>query len=469
MTVPTGPVYYPFAVVPPTSSSNVIPNDLIIETVYPGIILDGAEIGSVYFVMREVSGCTWFVVNADFNETTLQWTQEDPTNPNLPSYAMEICGSGTWNYYSAVPTLVPGTTVAWVLMNQITANGLSIIEPLPITNSSNAMQQILATWNAGSAVQLTARYVDVTDLSSASSSLLDNLAVNSVSKWAVDKTGTLTVGIIPSARISGLTPFPGFNNVTLTGTTTMTGPVNMTSTLDVTGAVTAHSSLTADSTFYATGLTTLHGAVVADSTVTVTGLTDLNGGLNVTGGETQTGGPVTIGGILTTNSNFVANGLAQLSNATVSGNLTEVGGGPVFPLTSPDASVTVATVGHGYTVEVTSPYLPTVRAQIRVPLSTTVPFSQSLSLPTLPGPGSRAYNLYAFAGWPCNTGGTMTLSGSGATWESTTVYSNFSGMDTIDLIGTAVGGQTPSVTWSVPNTNGSATSNIALSITAYPV
>jgi hypothetical protein len=50
----------------------------------------------------------------------------------------------------------------------------------------------------------------------------------------VQKDGTLITGIIPFARITGYTP-PSFNNVTLTGTTTMTGPVIMDSTLQVYG------------------------------------------------------------------------------------------------------------------------------------------------------------------------------------------------------------------------------------------
>jgi hypothetical protein len=297
MPVPTGPIYYPFAVVPSSSNQNVFPFDIVINEIFPGLIFDPTEAGSVYSVIREVNGCFWFVLNADWDATTLQWTQEDPTNPNLPAYAMELCATGTWQWYQANPTLIPGTPVAWAQLFVIDGKGYVNSTPLTVTASGLGQNQLTATWNAGSATQVEARRVVITDLSSGANSLLDNLVVNGTSKWAVDKTGLLVAGTVPASSVVNL-----FVNPTFTGTSTFTGPVVMDSTLDVFGATTLHSSLTADTTLDVIGHTDL-------STVDVAG------------------------------------------TAVFHGIIERFGGAPVVGLSSPDSSITVVQTGQNYTVE----------------------------------------------------------------------------------------------------------------------
>lgn len=235
MPVPTDPIYYPFAVVPSSSNQNVFPYDIVINEIFPGLIFDPTEAGSVYSVIREVNGCLWFVLNADWDATTLQWTQEDPTNPNLPAFAMELCAAGTWQWYQANPTLIPGTPVVWNRLFVIDGKGYVNSTPLTVTASGLGQNQLTATWNAGSATQVEARRVAITDLSSGANSLLDNLVVNGSSKWAVDKTGLLVAGTVPASSVVNL-----FVNPTFTGTSTFNGPAVFNSTADFFGTAVFH-------------------------------------------------------------------------------------------------------------------------------------------------------------------------------------------------------------------------------------
>ncbi len=373
MPINTGPVYYPFAVVPPTSSSNVFPNDLVIETVFPGVVFDAQEAGATYAVIREVNGCLWFVLNADFNESTLLWTQEDPTNPNTNAYAMEICKSGTWQWLSGAPTLIPGTAVNWLPFYTIDDVGSVISTPQTVTASGDPSQQVIVTWNLGGAAQAVARQVNVTDSSSSGTSLLDNLEVDGVPKWSVDKTGTLVVGFVPASSVINL-----FVNPTFTGTSTFTGPVVMDSTLLVHGATTMDSSLTVNSTLDVTNNATVNS-------------------LNVTTVSTFTG-------VATFDSNAVFNGLVENGS-----------GGPVVPISSPDGSVTVATVANGYTLEVPSTVIGSAR----------VGYTQNILGPTpsegflVPGTAGQVWEVVMSSvvemGSPL-TAGTLTVTGTGGTF-----------------------------------------------------
>lgn len=311
---PTSPVYYPFAAVPSTSNSNVFPYDIVINEVFPGLIFDPTEAGSVYSVIREVNGCLWFVVNADWDATSLQWTQEDPTNPNVPAYAMEICAAGTWNWYSGAPTSIPGNPITWRQIVLINADGSIVSTPQVVTASGDASQQLNITWNLGSAAQAIARAISVTDDSSSSTSALDYMEVNGLGKWLIDKTGTLQEGIIPYARITGAPSPPSFNNPTFTGTSTFTGPVDMGDGLTVTGA--------------ATDVTVLN--VSAGATI--------SGGLTVPNGEAVTGG-------LTADS-LTVSGTTDLHNVVItSGDTITVNGTtPVVTLQSTDGSIAISLV-----------------------------------------------------------------------------------------------------------------------------
>lgn len=342
---PLTPIYYPFAAVPSSSNSNVFPFDIIINENFPGVIFDPTEAGGVYSVIREVSGCLWYVLNADFDQNTLSWTQEDPTNPNLPAYAMEMCSTtASWAWLYGAPTLVPGNPITWVNVFTIDDNGSVISVPRPVLASGDPAQQINPTWNAGSASHLVGRQLSVIDSSSSVTSVLDNLAVNGTAVWTVNKFGLLVTGQVPTSAIPGL-----YANPTFTGTSTFTGPVIMNSTLHVIGA------------------TTLSGGIVGGLSV-ASGLSVTSGGLGVTGGETVSGGSAITGGLtadtlhttstatvdgaLTANSTLFVSGLSQMSNATVTGTITQNGTTPVVPLTSSDSSIITTQVGtNSYDLE----------------------------------------------------------------------------------------------------------------------
>jgi hypothetical protein len=322
--------------------------------------------------------------------------------------------------------------------------------PLEITGASDPMNQLQVTWDPGPAIAPVAREVDITDIDSSPNSLLDNLVVNSVQVWAVNKEGVLVAGDIPVARITGLTPFPGFNDVTLTGTTTVDGPA------DFNGPVVMNDGLTVTA-----GATTLEGTL--DSTAGST----LAGGTTVTGGEAVTGG-------LTTDTLGVTGTTTFHGDVSIDpGHTITIGGTtPVVTLESLNSSIAITQVSTTeYNIEtvVAAAVYPVQRVFIRVPVGTATPFSQTLTMSTLLGPVTQHYQLYASAGWPLAAGGIMTMTGSGGTWETPTSFNNPSGVDIIDLGGTATGGETPSVVWTANNANGTNTSDIIFQIIAYPV
>jgi hypothetical protein len=357
------PVYYPFSVVPATSSSNVYPYDILIQTVYPGLIFDAQEAGGTYAVIREVNGCLWFALNADFDETTLEWTQEDPTNPNTPAYAMEICAAGTWNWYSAVPTLVPGIPVVWRQVFLIDANGAVISTPQTVTFSGDPSQQVNVTWDLGGAAVAVARQIDITNTSSSVNSLLDNMIVNGTQVWAVNEEGVLVAGDIPYARITGAPSPPSFNNPTFTGTATFTGPIIAEDGETITAGGLAVTGGTTTDTLDVTGTSTFVGPVVMDSTLNVAGAADFTDGITVSGMPaifnntmTSTAGSTLDGGTTVTGGEAVTGGLTTdtldvTGTATFHGVVENGAGGPVVGLTSPDGSISVVTVGQSYTIE----------------------------------------------------------------------------------------------------------------------
>jgi hypothetical protein len=450
--VNTNPVYYPFSVVPSTSNSNVFPYDIVINEAYPGLIFDPTEAGGVYSVIREVNGCLWFVLNADYDETSLQWTQEDPTNPNLPAYAMELCATtASWQWKYGAPTLVPGTPITWVNVFTIDDNGSVVSVPHISLASGDPAQQINPTWNAGSASVMVGRNLAVTDMSSSSNSLLDNLAVNGTSVWSVNKFGLLVTGEVPASSVVDL-----FVNPTFTGTSTFTGPVIMedgmtvtagtsifdgllvsndgidintgglgvtggatTDTLDVLNNATVHGPLDVDGAFTAhgsldvDGALTAHGPLTADTTLFVAGSSTLNGGLTVTGGESITGSSVIDN--LDVTVGLTVGGTSNLHNVVLSSGdtITINGTTPVVSLQSTDSSITIIqTSPVEYDLEVN-----TGSSSLSYPIGgTKVAYGASGTSLVIPSVGSL-WNVISMQNvfLSVNTGGNVVATGTGGT------------------------------------------------------
>jgi hypothetical protein len=304
-------VYFPFGSITPAIVPQVIPYDLVIQEAYPGLVLAPTEPDGVYSVLREVSGCTWWVLNADFNDNTERWEQDSPTNAVLPAYALEQCQSGTLIRYVAAPTVIPGNAITWIPVWTIDANGFQTIAPQTATQASQVADIVDVTWNAGTSSTMVARETNVVDSSSADGSLVDDVSVNSTPVWQVRKDGTLVTGIIPFARITGYTPPTTFNNATFTGTTTFNGPVQANDGLTVTGGISAD-------TINVTGSETvggnLHvvGSETIDGNLTVTGTTTLPAGTIPVTNITGSGGVV----VTHTGTTYNADGSALVTSVT---------------------------------------------------------------------------------------------------------------------------------------------------------
>ena len=403
-------VFYPFANQPSQSNQNVFPYDILVNETYPGVIFDPTEPSGVYSVIREVTGCLWFVNNADWDPNTLQWTQESPTNANLPAYALELCANGLFTRFYGTATLVPGSPITWQAVFNLSATGYINSTPLTVTSSGLGQNQLSVTWNAGIATQVEARRVVVTDTSSASNSVLDNLVVNGTSKWLIDKTGTLINGSIPFARITGYSP-PSFNNVTLTGNTTMTGN------LHVQGTETVDGSITGNSTLYVAANANLHGGVTVTGgetvdTLTVTGNesvagTGTIGTLHVTG-NSQLDGSLDVNGNVHDHSSLTVDGTTNLNNVTISGTVTTTGSGSVVTLESTDTTVNI-TNPSANTYDFSVPRLDsttTLLAPSSGPGSQTIFISHTYDIAAFPLFGARVLVSAKF-----DTTTTLTLTG----------------------------------------------------------
>ncbi len=97
---------------------------------------------------------------------------------------------------------------------------------------------------------------------------------------------------------------------------------------------------------------------------------------------------------------------------------------------------------------------------------------QTLTLPVLPGGATQNYQVYACASCDTSAGGSQVLSGAGATWEAASITvpdDNTNGPEPIDYIGTAVGGDQPSVTYQIVGGLGSTNYVGVFALIAYPV
>lgn len=526
--------YFPFGPVNQTSGAASIPYDLRINEANPGIILDPTEPNGVYTVFREVGGCAWWALNADYNSNTEQWEQNSPANAALPAYAIEQCSDGTVNRYVAIATDVPGTAVTWVSVFSIDALGNQMVMPTVADLVSQIAHEIEPTWDAGSSVTMTAQKTNIIDNSSKSDSLFVSLLLNGVPKWQIRKDGTLVTGSIPFSHITGFVLPSGIviNNGDFTGTSHFEGPVQMDSTLTVDGAVTinddvhATGQIVADRGFVAGGLSPsqfygevdfiggpvhISGATdITDLTVgtlTATGATSLQSvtatSAHITGNETVDGtltastshitGNETVDGSftaasghitgnlavdgdistdditadsitanLTTTGDFTASGTVSLPANAFQGHISGTNGvtasntgsgvalsgaALVQTVDSPDSSVTVSRSGQTVSLSV-APGTPGLiyRVYYRPLDADTFPHTYTLILPTLPGDGATAYDLYAHASVNLDGAANMTLTGGTGSWGSPASQTdNASVPQYIDLAGTATGGQAPSV------------------------
>ena len=291
---------FPFLPANANSPPQLFPYDVIINTAFPGIEFIGTEPNALYQEIREVNGCLWIVTNAMYNENLLQWDQETNQNTTLPAYALELCDGAMTRYYSPA-TLIPDTPITWTPLWTVTADGLMDSTPLEVTGPSAPMNQLQVTWDPGIGIAPTAREVDITDIASSPNSLLDNLVVNGVQEWTVNKEGVLIHGTVPGSAVVG-----PFNNATFNGTSTFTGPTTFT-----TGPVTD------DGTLFVVGLTTLNGHADINGGETVTGGSNITGGVSVDS-LTDTG-PLTVDGASTFNALATFNDEITTDSITVTG------------------------------------------------------------------------------------------------------------------------------------------------------
>lgn len=256
---------YPFSAPDGASPPQSFPFDVVIQEAFPGLVKLGTEPNSVYTAFREVSGADWWVINADWDANQGFWTQNDSCNANLPAYAMAQDRNGTVVRYRTDATTLPNTQITWTPVWQIKDKGNLIRTPTAYQSAVTDMNNLLV-WNMGTSTRAIARSTSITDTSSASNSMLEQNFVNNAEVWSIDKTGTLTAGIVPYARVTGApAPFDP-NNATFTGTTTFEGPAILEDGLTVTG-----------------GTSTFDGPVVATAGITANNVT-------VTGTFTPPGG-----------------------------------------------------------------------------------------------------------------------------------------------------------------------------------
>lgn len=428
-------MFYPFGEAAGSNPAQSYPFDLIVNEANPGLILQPTEPNGVYVAFREVGGCSWWALNADYNTDDAQWEQQGTCNAALPAYALEQCASGTVNRYTAVATNTPGDAITWVLVWSLDVAGNMTSTPRNGTNESMIAAAINVTWSAGSPAVMNVREINLTDSSSNSQSLVDNINVNGTPVWQVRKDGTLEVGIIPFARITGFTLPSGvtLNNANFTGTSTFTGPVIMTDGLTVTGGETVDSlHVTANE--------------IIDGNLNVGGTTTLNV-LNVTGSINVPAGTIPVTAVTGTN------GIAVTNTGT---SYNASGAALVETVTSSDSSVTLTRTGQvvDITAGAVAPVIPGswfINTEFVPAVGT--PQSGSISLGPLPGTSADTFRVvyWGVTGFK-DAGSSMVFTGTPATnitWDeaSVTVFNGQGNATAFMYFGTAKGGTTPTVSW----------------------
>ncbi len=433
---------FPFLPSNAGSPPQLFPYDVIINTAFPGVEFIGTEPNAEYQEIREVNGSLWLVTNAMWNENLLQWDQESNQNTTLSAYALELNANGSMTRYESPPTLIPMTAITWTPMWTVTGVGLMDSTPLEVTGPSAPMNDLAVTWDPGIGVVLVARQEDITDIASSPNSLLDNLVVNGVQVWAVNKEGVLVAGTVPASAIPGL-----FNNATFTGTSTFNGPVITNSTFTANGPATFNSSITGNSTLFITGLSTLNGHANINGGETVTGglTTD---SITVTGGGTSTftnihvTGTSALDGAVTAGSTLHVVGAATVDGGEiVTGGLTtdtiDVTGGGLIGGTLDTHSIEIAP-GNSITINGTTPVVTLESTNGSITIAQVTPTEYNIeSNPAFAG------NSYPIGGAKVNYGASGTsliIPSVGTAWnvvcQAFIQYSSTGGANTLNITGT---------------------------------
>lgn len=433
------PSFYPFGPSPTNSGQAYLGYDLEIQKIDPGIILNPTEPNGVYVVFREVNGCSWWVLNADYNIDDAQWEQDSPTNAANPAYAIEQCADGTRNIFMANPTIIPGNPVSWVTLWSTDTNGNQTFSPLTATLTTQIFQTISGVWNAGTGVVMHAKELVIVDTSSSAASYVDEVYVNGTPVWQIRKDGTLETGIIPYARITGAPSPPSFNNPTFTGTSTFDGPAVFTDGVSVTGG-TLDSSVPVD---FTDGLSVTGGETV--DTLDVTGSATIHDPTFTGAVVLPTGAAVTS---LTGSNGIVVTNTGNAFNAS--------GGSLVNTIESTDSSVTIAQTGQvvNITAGSSAPAIPGswfINTEFLAPGTGST--GGSTSLGPLPGNSSVTYRIvYWGTAALKDSSSSISITGTpatGVTWDEATAtyYNGLANAFPFMYFGTAEGGTTPTVTW----------------------
>lgn len=348
--------FFPFGPSPGNNSQAYLVYDLQINKIDPGVVYVPTEPNGVYVATREVGGCYWIVLNADYNTDAATWQQVSPQNAATAAYAVEYCSDGNVYEWYSPATIIPGTAITWVQLSARSNLGNYVKTPVVATVSSQNVETLVQLWNMGTSAIANARRLNVTDTSSNTDSLVDNIQVNGTPVWQIRKDGTLVVGKISAGALVGPFIFP---NLQVTGNTqlntlTTSGLANFTGGEIVTGGLTTDS-------LHVTGNTTLDGNLGVGGNETV------GGTLNVTGATTlsslHTTGNATVDGNLAVGGNETVGGsLGVTGNITSGGTITAAAfSNPAGQLgsTSPayvTASATAPIVGTSVTLTIASSY-----------------------------------------------------------------------------------------------------------------
>jgi hypothetical protein len=347
--------------------------------------------------------------------------------------------------FYAPATLIPMTAITWTPLWTVTAIGLMDSTPLEITGVTDPMNQLQVTWDPGIGIAPTAREVDITDIASSANSLLDNLVVNGVQVWTVNKEGVLIHGQVPASAI--FPPIPSFNDPTFTGTATFDGPA------DFNGPVTMNDGLTVTA-----GETLLEGTLTSTIGSTLDGGTTVGGGMAVTGGLTTDSlgvtGNASVGGSLGVTGNFGVDGSSTFDGtATFDGTVQNGAGGPVVPISSPDASISVVTVGNGYHIETAAAPIAPGSTYVDTAFFGFGSTAGTFSIGPLPGTAVNTFRIICWGTLQFQDGSKeLTLTGvvaTGVTWDiASQAYENSqSGSFPFMYFGNGKGGTTPTVNW----------------------
>lgn len=319
----TNEVLYPYGGAIAVSPESLITTDLQIQKAFPAVEFLGSESSALYQETREVSGDWWFASNATFEgvSTPNEWAQVVPAQA---SYATVLRGNGSMQ--RLIAPAGAAAPLAWVTLWTVDALGGQFNTPSIFTTNAEFGSSIALTWNAPG-VAMTAQKINVVDTASTAGSLLQDLEVGGVSKWSVRKDGTLTVGIVPSATISGILPLANGG----TGAASLAA-ANI-------AVINANNNFSASQT--AAGLTSTAGVAVGGA---LTGATTgaFSSTVGITGRLTLSAG-ITVGGTLTTATTGSFTGAVTAASFSGSGAGLTAGTVPNAALvTAPVTSVTAS-------------------------------------------------------------------------------------------------------------------------------